>query len=187
MADAAGRSCTGPGRGFTLPEALMVVAVVALLLGLAVPGLTGWRERHQLQAQAEDFWNSLMLARAQALLHQQHVSVCAASAAGLCEAGAGWHGGWLVFVDANRNGQRETGEPLLLQRGGAPAHVRMVGNSTVNRVIGYAAEGRSASLSGAFLAGTVTVCAPGLGEGWRVVINAVGRPRLEKSPMTGCP
>ena len=173
--------------GFTLVEALVALAVLALLLGLAVPGLSGLRERQQLQAQAEDFWNSLMLARAQALLHQQHTTVCAASAPGVCDAAAGWQAGWLVFVDGNRNGQREADEPVLQERGRAPVAVRIVGNSTVSHMIGYGAEGRSESLTGAFQAGTVRVCVPGQGEGWQVVLNAVGRPRLEKAAMPTCP
>ena len=88
MVNNARRSQGARTRGFTLLEALVVLAVLAVLLGLAVPGLQGIRERQQLQAEAEDFWNSLMLARAQAQLHQQHVTVCAASAAGECHAAA---------------------------------------------------------------------------------------------------
>lgn len=181
------RSKSTGSSGFTLVEALVVLAVLAVLLGLAVPGLTGLRERQQLQAQAEDFWNSLMLARAQALLHQQHTTVCAASASGVCDAAAGWHAGWLVFVDGNRNGRREANELLLQQRRSAPAVVRIVGNSTVSHMVGYSAEGRSESLTGAFQAGTVRFCAPGQSEGWQVVLNAIGRPRLEKAAMPTCP
>lgn len=172
--------------GFTLLEALVVLAVLSVLLGLAVPGVAALRERQQLQAEAEDFWSSLMLARAQALLHQQLVTVCTASR-GACEPSAGWHSGWLVFVDANRNGQREADERLVLQRDAAPAPMRITGNATVNRVIGYGADGRSESLTGAFQAGTVSVCTPGHSEGWRVVINAAGRPRLERADAPSCP
>lgn len=186
MAKAARRAGVVQDGGFTLLEALVVVALLSVLLALAVPGLTGQRERQQLQAQAEDFWSSLMLARAQALLHQQHVTVCSASH-GVCDPAAGWHSGWLVFVDANRNGQRETDEHMVQQRGATPTAIRITGNSSVNRVIGYGAEGRSESLTGAFQAGTVSVCASGQAQGWQVVINAVGRPRLEKAEMQTCP
>lgn len=172
--------------GLTLLEMLVTLVVLSAVLLVVVPGLTGLRARQQLQARAEDFWSSLMLARAQALLHQQHVSVCAVSAAGQCDPAVAWHAGWRVFVDANRNGTIDADERVLQAREAAQG-VRITGNSTVRHVIGYAAGGRSESLTGAFLAGTVSLCAPGQSEGWQVVINAVGRPRLEKAPMPACP
>ena len=191
MVNNAWRSQAVHAPGFTLLEALVVLAVLAVLLVLAVPGFQGMRERQQLQAEAEDFWSSLMLARTQAQLRQQHVTVCAASAEGACHAAAGgqagWHGGWLVFVDANRNGQRDQDEPMLQQRAASPATVRINGNNTVNRIIGYGADGLSESLSGAFQAGTVVVCAVAQSAGWQVVINALGRPRLEKVQTSTCP
>ncbi len=182
---AAAKALASHSRGFTLLEALVVVALLALLLGLSVPGLTGWRARQQLQAQAEDLWNSLMLARAQALLYQQHVTVCA-GAGDLCDPLADWHKGWVVFVDTNRNGVLESGERLLHQRAASPERVRMRGNSAVSRHIGYGAEGRSESLTGGFQAGTITACAVGQNTGWRLIINAVGRPRLEQADVPGC-
>ena len=186
MAKAARRSALVRMRGWTLTEALVVLAVLAVVLGLAVPGWSGARERQRVQAQAEDFWNSLMLARAQALLHQQHVTQCVASK-GVCDPAASWQSGWLVFLDPNRNGQRESQERVLLERQAAPLPIRIAGNSTVNRMIGYGPDGRSESLSGAFQAGTITVCAPGQRMGWLVVINAAGRPRLEQTEMLACP
>jgi type IV fimbrial biogenesis protein FimT len=174
-------------RGFTLIEALVVMALLALLLGLAVPGVSGWRARQQLQASAENFWNGLMLARSQALLHQQHVTMCAVSSAGVCDVSATWSSGWQVFLDGNRNGQREPAERLLLERAQVPGSVFITGNSTVAHTIGYGADGRSEQLGGGFLAGTVSVCSAGQAQGWRLVINAVGRPRLEKAAVTDCP
>lgn len=177
-------------RGFTLLEALVVLALLALLLGLAAPNLSGWRLRQQLQAQADEFYASVLLTRTQALLQQQHVTMCSASRRNgdqQCDAQADWHAGWLVFADSNRNGLREPQEPLLLQGEGAARGIRIVGNSTVNRQIGYGSDGRSERLSGAFLAGTIQLCASGERSGWQVVINAIGRARLEKTTFESCP
>lgn len=169
----------GTGAGSTLVEALVALVLLALLTGLAAPSLKGMRQRQELRGVAETFWNSLMLARAEALARQQRVTVCALSAAGDCDATGPWQRGWLVFVDANRNGLREADEPLLQRQGALPPGLMLTGNSTVRRVLGYAEEGRSVGLGGGFLAGTLTLCREGSSQGWAVVINAVGRPRLE--------
>lgn len=172
-------------RGFTLVEALVALSLLALLGTLAAPSLTAWRQRQELRAVAENFWNSLMLARAQALARQQRVTVCAQSATGDCHVTGPWQGGWLVFVDANRNGLHESNELLLQRQGALPAGLLLTGNSTVRRVLAYAEDGRSVGVGGGFLAGTLTLCHEGLSDGWAVVINAVGRPRLEQA--TSCP
>ena len=54
-------------KGFTLLEALVVLALLAALVALAAPSLSGLRQKHQMQSQAEQMLSSLMLARSEAL------------------------------------------------------------------------------------------------------------------------
>lgn len=171
----------GGGKGFTLVEALVVLALLGVLTGLAVPGVVGLRERHQLQAVAEEVWNSLMLARSQAMLQQERVVLCPAASAAACDAQKQWAQGWLVFVDRNHNGVRDADEPVLQSRGALPAGLRLQGNSTVHAGLRYGPEGLAQGLGG-----TLTVCRPGLLEQWKVVINSLGRPRLEKAEAADC-
>jgi type IV fimbrial biogenesis protein FimT len=62
-----------------------------------------------------------------------------------------------------------------------PGFLKLQGNNTVDRYISYGPQGRSQSTTGAFQAGTLTLCGAGQAHVWRVVINAVGKPRLEKT------
>lgn len=174
------------GRGFSLLEALVVLALLAILTGLAVPGVAGLRSRHELQAVAEDVWNGLMLARSQALVHQQRVVLCPVALGSRCDTQGQWQRGWQVFVDSNHNGQRDAQEAILQSRGGLQQGMRLQGNSTVNQGVGYGADGRSESRTGGFQSGTLTLCRAGLDEGWKIVINALGRPRLEKVEVPDC-
>ena len=172
-------------RGFTLLEALVVLALLAVLLSLAAPSLQGLRQKHQMQSQAEQLQASLLLARSEALRRQQRVTLCvrmqAAHAGPECATEGTWAQGWLVFVDGNDSGRREPAETVLQLQEALPGFLTLQGNATVDRYISYGPQGRSQSTTGAFQAGTLTLCGAGQAHVWRVVINAVGKPRLEKA------
>ncbi len=177
------------GPGFTLLEALVVMALIGLMVSLAAPGLWALRQQHQLQAQAEALWSSLVLARSEALRRQQRVTVCArmAYAQGkACDPGGVWQQGWLVFADANDNAQLDAGEALIEVYNAVPTPLRLTVTSTVKAYFSYNPQGRSATVHGAFMAGTWRFCRPGSDSGWQVVSNALGRPRLEKASSAGC-
>ena len=172
--------------GFTLLEALVVMALLGLMVSMTAPAMSALRQQHQLQAQAEGFFNSVVLARSEALRRQQRVTLCARATDSACDATGTWQQGWLVFVDANDNAQRDAGEALLEKHAPVPTDLRMAVTSTARAYFSYNAEGRSATLSGAFMAGTWRFCRPESDVGWQVVSNALGRPRLEKVTPLDC-
>lgn len=173
--------------GWSLLELLTVLSVLGVLLVLAAPGLAGLREQHRLQAQAEELLSVLQWARSQALQRQQRVTVCTAGQAGVCDPLGSWRQGWLVFEDANADARRDAQDAVLLQRAAMPDGVQASGNSLVAHYVSYSAEGRGQMVSGAFQAGTITLCRQGLAQGWRLVLNALGSPRLEKVSLAQCP
>ncbi len=182
-----GAARLGRSGGFTLLEALVVLAVLGVLVAMAAPALSGMRTRHQLQAQAEGLLDSLVLARSEALRRQQRITLCPRTLDNTCDATAQWQNGWLVFVDANNNAQREVEEPLIEVHGDVPSAVRMGVTSTVKGYFSYGSEGRSQSTGGAFMAGTWRFCQTTSQEGWQVVSNALGKPRIEKYAPQTCP
>ena len=173
--------------GFTLLEAVLVIAVLAVLLGLTAPAMTGWQARHRVQAQAESLLDSLVLARSEALRRQHRVTLCARSQEGLCDPDGQWQQGWLVFVDANHNGLRDSGEVLLDTREALPKGMQVGVSLTVKTYYAYNAEGRSATVQGAFMAGTWRFCVGSSSRAWRVVANALGKPRIESYTTEQCP
>lgn len=175
------------GMGFTLLEAMVVIAVLGILVGLTTPAMTGLRARHQLQGQAESFLDSLVLARTEALRRQQRVTLCAKTLQGLCDADARWQQGWLVFVDHNNNGLRESGELLLETREALPQSMHVVVRNTVKTYYSFNAEGRSETASGGFMAGSWRFCMTTTTSAWQVVANALGKPRIESFVAQQCP
>ena len=181
--------------GFTLLEMLAALAIVAVLVLVAAPSWSSWQQRRQLQAEAEAMLGSLAFARAQALMHQQRVTLCPSIKGEVCDAGGSvsvalqgaWHVGWIVFVDGNRNGLREADEPLLQQRTASPRGVQILGRSNLSQSMAYGAHGGSEGVYGQFLAGTLDLCAAGQAEGWQVVLSSLGRARLAKVAVASCP
>lgn len=172
--------------GFTLLEALVVMALLGLMVSLAAPAMSALRQQHQLQAQAEGLLDSLVLARSEALRRQMRVSLCARASDTACHASGDWQLGWLVFADANDNAQLDASDTLIEVHPAVPEAMQLTVTNTVKAYFSYGAEGRSATLNGAFMAATWRFCKPGLESGWQVVSNALGRPRLEKVSAPSC-
>jgi len=172
--------------GFTLLEALVTLSILGVMLALAVPNLSNLYAKHQLQAEVEGVLGSLLLARSEAIRRQQAVTVCPVTSLG-CNPQGSWSEGWLVFVDAKHNAQRDEGEALIETREPMPTKVHMGLNTTVKAYFSYGPEGRSRSTTGAFMAGTWRFCRTDLTEGWQVVSNALGKPRIEKYTVLQCP
>jgi len=122
-----------PVRGFTLIELAIVLALAAILLRVAAPGMGRGVAARALTAQAAEFMAALRFARSEAIKRGAVVTVCAAEPAATpqCQTAraADWRAGWLVFVDRGQRGVIEAGEPLLrvqqpLPRSGGVAGTR---------------------------------------------------------------
>ncbi len=94
-----------PMRGFTLVEALVVMAIVAILTALAVPSFQEFVASRAVNTQISDFSSSLRLARTEAIKRGRPVVICRSNdtqaAAPVCDAGATWNSGWLILQGNN--------------------------------------------------------------------------------------
>ncbi|PKO63519.1 MAG: type IV fimbrial biogenesis protein FimT, partial [Betaproteobacteria bacterium HGW-Betaproteobacteria-17] len=75
-----------------------------------------------------------------------------------CAASGGWHQGWLVFHDVNNNAVLDAGEMVILARQAQSAGLLLTGNTPVSKYISYSPSGATKLISGAFQAGTLTLC-----------------------------
>jgi len=175
--------------GVTLAELMVVLAIAAILLGLAVPGFTSLIHSSRLSAATTDLLVSLHLARSEAIKRNARTVVCISANGSTCATGGGWHQGWLIFHDANNNAALDPGETVIHARQGLPDSIRLTGNSMVSKYVSYAPSGGAKSVTGAFQAGTLTVCnvADASGAARRVVISSTGRPRVARVMLALCP
>jgi len=137
---------SGYGRGFTLIELVVTLAIGAVLLTMAVPNFTLTIKNNRVTAQTNDFVTSLNLARSEAIKRGARVTVCKSADGSTCDTSTtGWEQGWIVFVDSNADQVHDGGETLLLTAGALNTGTTLTGDSASNvkNYISYRSSGKT--------------------------------------------
>lgn len=129
------------GRGFTLVELMVTLAVAAILLTMAVPSFRTTIQNNRLIAEANDFVTALHLARSEAIKRNTPVTMCKSADGTACTTAGAWEQGWIVFVDGNNNTSHDAGEDILRVRGAAGGSITFRGSTGVADSISYLASG----------------------------------------------
>jgi type IV fimbrial biogenesis protein FimT len=178
----------GDQRGYTLIESLVTLAVAGTLLAAGGSTLGDLIHGLRLQAVSGDVLAQLMLARSEAIKRNARVVLCKSADGSTCAEQGGWEQGWILFHDANNSGTREPEEPILERLNALPPGWRVSANTPLARYVSYGPFGAAALSSGAFQAGTFTVCkvsaAPA--EARQIIVNTGGRPRVQKVWVDTC-
>lgn len=175
--------------GFTLIELMVVVALAVVLQTLAAPALSSMVNSMRLTTAVNSLFSSLLLARSEAIKRNSRVVVCKSVTGNACITTGGWEQGWMVFHDANNNAARDAGEAILSREQALPEPFRVNGNSPLSSYVSYTPMGTTSYVSGAFQAGTLTVCSESAArvEARQIVISSAGRPRTLKTVAEHCP
>jgi type IV fimbrial biogenesis protein FimT len=157
--------------GFTLIELIFAVAILAVLMSVSAPALGNLIHGARARSARSLLTGSLGLARTTAASTQRQVIVCPSGDHAHCSDSTWWQAGWIVFEDANQNGQRDDDEPLL-EAVDAQAGVTIASNAG-RRFVRFRPDG---SASGTDL--TYTICdRRGAGEAAAIVVSNPGRIR----------
>jgi type IV fimbrial biogenesis protein FimT len=175
-------------HGVSLVEAVVTLGVVAGSLQFALPAAQDWVQAVNLNAASQEFYADLQLARMEAIKRNGRVALCKSGDGATCNDQGGWEQGWVVFHDVNNNGRLDPDEDVVRRREALGSGLRARGNQSVADFISYTPMGATKSRTGAFQAGTVVVCrfsgAPTPSR--EVVINAMGRPRVQRATASDC-
>ena len=175
--------------GFTLIELMVVLVLAAILATLAAPAMSGMVNSMRLTAAVNSLFTSLLLARSEAIKRNARAVVCKSASGDACIASGGWEQGWIVFHDANNNAKRDAGEVIMSVEPAMRSPIRLNGNSPFASYVSFTPMGQTAYASGAFQAGTLTVCVESSEplEARQIVINSSGRPRTVRTTVAQCP
>ncbi|MFV3306621.1 GspH/FimT family pseudopilin [Pseudomonas sp. NY15181] len=83
--------------GFTLIELMVTIVVLAILISVAAPSFTSTIRDSKLTTTSTELQSALQLARSEAVMRHNRVTLCRRNAAGdNCENGTDWSAGWLI-------------------------------------------------------------------------------------------
>jgi len=175
-------------QGFSLVEALVTLALVATTLQLAAPAIGDLLQNAALNGASQDLLMDLHLARSEALKRNRRVAICKSFDGALCTTSGGWDQGWIVFHDENNSGTLDAGEEVIARHEALRPTLRGRGNQPVAHYVSYSPIGTTRFTGGGFQAGTITVCrrSASATEAREVIVNAVGRPRVQKAAVASC-
>ncbi|MGY0504484.1 GspH/FimT family pseudopilin [Luteimonas sp. e5] len=166
--------------GFTLVEACISLAVLALITGIGLPGFQQLLAANRVRAASHELSAGFASARLAAV--SRNIAVVACPGDGLrCQDDSDWSRGWMVFHDPDRDLQPNRLEDILSVHQPRSDRLRVV-SSQGRRQLRYLPSGRS---HGSNL--TVSICEGGRLHA-RVIVNNVGRVRSEQvRPARDCP
>jgi Tfp pilus assembly protein FimT len=176
-------------------ELMVVVAVVGVIMGFAVPNFSLFIRNSRLTGAANDLLASITLARSEAIKRQLPVGLCASAdpnvANPVCSGATAtaFRQGWFVWVDADNDWVPDNNatEPVLERHGALDTTLTVRSNNS--RRVRYLANG-FASGAGPFGANTTNVAmcdargtdptVGGVSAARALRITPTGRPRVTK-------
>ncbi len=185
-------------NGFTLVELMVTVAVAAIVLTLGVPSFKDTIRDNRMAGNSNRFLSALNIARSEAIKRAQQVAVCKANVEATppscnsanCNSGTNcWENGWMVFVDADRNGAMEDSNDLIRVFEALPKGLtlRVAGTHDTNWVAFNSLGQGLGSGAGNRPDDTFRLCQGSDTVNARsIAINLMGRAKIEKGATT-CP
>lgn len=179
-------------RGFTLLELMIVVAIAAVLLALAGPGLRSFFLSGARGDAAAALYGAMVQARAEAISRNNTINLCPRAAATsasypLCSfaSDANWANGWVIYRDSapNSSGSKPAAAADVLYVGEpVDAVFRYVVEPAATGLVQFEPSGRLGASSRISL----RLCKSGDSafDGRRVSIDPNGRIRLARD--SGC-
>ncbi len=166
--------------GFSLIELMVAVTILALLATAALPSFSEIQQKGSLSVASNELFSSLRLARSEAVKRARRVTVCktdsAFSDSPLCDGGANWQDGWLVFVDDNEDGSRDAGEELIQAHDYVQFGIAVTTSPIFSNNVSYSPAGSTTTTVNNFASGTIVVDYAGYSK--TLSLSTTGRVRV---------
>lgn len=119
------------GRGFTIIELMIVLAVAAVLIATGIPAMQDWMLNSKRTAALNDFLGGMLAARSAAVTRNARIAACPSkdptAAQPVCSGEKDWATGWIVFEDPDLDHDHADDEEVVAV-GAALANKTLIGN-----------------------------------------------------------
>ena len=131
-------------HGFTLIEALIVLAIASVLVGVAVPAWSAAVEGAHAASTRGALLETLTRSISHAAVAGSEVVLCPGDSSG-CRDTVDWSGGWIAYADLDGNRQRGANETLLQMQPPLPGKVHLRSTAGRTRIVFQANGGNAGS------------------------------------------
>ena len=171
-----------PVFGYSLIELLAVLATVSILMATALPDFNSLIANERTTTITNALAGALAYARSQAIIKNVNIITCQSINSRTCNKSEKWDQGWIIFIDKNRNKQRETEETLLRVYAAFDNGTTVTFDGSgagIKYYIKYKPSGE-AHPNGSFF-----ICNPDIGKGKALIMSHSGRLRLSNKRTNG--
>ena len=167
------------GKGFTLIELMVVMAILAIFVVVALPGFSALRLSTNLKSYSSELAASVLMARSEAIKRNIPMRLCSTSDGAICATSSDWEQGWLV-LDPN--------DVVIKRQQSMPDGFKLTSTSDGSTVMTTALTFQPSGVSSTVAVMIVCRLTPTVGNHQRLVtVTATGRPRITKAAASTCP
>jgi type IV fimbrial biogenesis protein FimT len=171
-------------RGFTLLELMVTLAVLAIILGIAVPSFKGLLVRARIGAAANQLVAGLQTARMLAIRSNSRVEMCPSTDGATCSGSD-----WRRFIVVVQKGGPTVERDVQMNGGSMVAIASPAVTAATPNKVWFLADGfvRTGTAAGPTQTGTISVCTTQLGsENARDVQFDVSRVSVSRQTRAAC-
>ena len=167
----------GSSGGFSLPELLATIAIVAVVTSVGLPMMRGFIDDAAVSTGADQMLAALNYTRSEAVKRNARVTMCRSGDGATCAAAAAvgdWKHGWIIFADEADAGALDADDEILRVQNALSGSGTLLAGGAVADYVSYASNGQSRLADGSAQTGVFTACAESAGAKRRRIALTAG-------------